>query len=97
MVLYDEVRGGSPLINTEAGPTFFPDRPVSVQADVISSVEVQFCVEERRGGGEITFDEVRTMQAGMNIYSLGNFEQGSYVIRVILEGSLIRNLPFVVE
>ena len=97
MLLYDETRGGSPLIDTEAGPTFFPDRPVSIQIESLSSARVRFCVEERRGGGEISFDEIRTVSEGDSIISLGVFDSGSYVIRVIIEDVLIRNLPFVVE
>lgn len=97
MLLYDEIRGGSPLINTEAGPTFFAGNPVSIQTDSLKSVDIRFCVEQRKGGGEIRFDEMRIIPEGADIISLGQFEPGSYVIRVILDDVLVRNLPFVVE
>lgn len=97
MLLYDETRGGSPLIDTEAGPTYFSDTPVSVEVESTTSVEVRFCVEERRGGGEINFDEIRTVSEGENIISLGVFNPGSYIVRVIIEDVLVRNLPFVVQ
>lgn len=97
MLLYDETMGGAPRIHTEAGPTFLQDSTVSVQAESFMSVEIQLCVEQRRGGGEISFDEVRMLSEGVNTISLETFESGSYVIRVIIDEVLIRNLPFVVE
>jgi hypothetical protein len=97
MLLYDETTGGSPRIHTEAGPTFLQDTSVSIQVESTESIEVRFCVEERRGGGEISFDEVRTISGGVTIVSLESFVPGSYVIRVILDDVLVRNLPFVVE
>lgn len=97
MRLYDETLGGSPRIHTEAGPTFLANSLVSVQAETLMSVEVRFCVEERKGGGEISFDEVRMIPDGDNVISIEVFEPGSYVIRVIQNGVLVRNLPFIVE
>ena len=97
ILLYDETMGGAPRIQTEVGPTFLQDTTVSVQAESITSVEIRFCVEERRGGGEISFDEVRMLSEGVNTISLDIFESGSYVVRVITEDILIKNLPFVVE
>jgi hypothetical protein len=97
MRLYDDTLGGSPRIHTEAGPTFLANSLVSVQAETLMSVEVRFCVEERKGGGEISFDEVRMIPDGDNIISIEVFEPGSYVIRVIQNGLLVRNLPFIVE
>jgi hypothetical protein len=97
MLLYDETMGGPPRIHTEAGPTFLLDSTVSIQAESFITVEVRFCVEQRRGGGEISFDEVRMISEGVNTISLDGFESGSYVLRVIQDEVLIRNLPFVVE
>ena len=97
MLLYDETMGGAPRIQTEVGPTFLQDTTVSVQAESFMSVEIRFCVEERRGGGKISFDEVRMLSEGVNTISLEIFESGSYVVRIITEDTLIKNLPFVVE
>lgn len=97
MVLYDESLGGLPRIDTEAGPTFSPAVPVSVQVDSFQSTEIRFCVEERKGGGEIGFDETELVPEGSSIIPLREFETGSYVLRVIHGQILIRNLPFVVE
>jgi hypothetical protein len=97
MLLFDETMGGSPRIDTEAGPTFLQDTTVSVQTESFMSEEVRFCVEERRGGGKISFDEVRMISEGVNTISLEAFESGSYVLRVIHNEVLLRNLPFIVE
>jgi hypothetical protein len=97
MLLFDETLGGSPRIDTEAGPTFLKDTTISVQTESFMSVEVRFCVEERRGGGEISFDEVRLISEGVSTIALEAFESGSYVTRVIIDEVLIRNLPFIVE
>lgn len=97
MFLYDETLGGSPRIATEGGPTFLSGSSVSVQAESNMSVEIRFCVEERTGGGEINFDEVRVISEGVSIISLEVFEPSSYVIRVITDDTLIKNLPFIVE
>lgn len=97
MTLFDESLGGSPRIDTEAGPTFSPTTPVSVQVDSYQSIQVRLCVEERKGGGEIGFDEIELVSEGMSVISLREFESGNYVLRVLHDQVLIRNLPFVVE
>lgn len=97
MALFDETLGGSPRIDTEAGPTFLSATPVSVQVDSLQSTEIRFCIEERKGGGEIGFDEIKLVPEGGSVISLRGFETGSYVLRVIHGQVLIRNLPFVVE
>jgi hypothetical protein len=97
MVLFDETVGGSPRIDTEAGPTFSSTVPVSVQVDSFQPTEIRFCVEQRKGGGVINFDDTKLVSKGESVISLREFETGSYVLRVIHEQILIRNLLFVVE
>jgi hypothetical protein len=49
------------------------------------------------GGGQIPFDQTQTAPEGSASLALGTFEPGGYVIRVIVDGTLVKNFPFVVK
>jgi hypothetical protein len=54
-------------------------------------------MQERKGGGKILFDETRSYTPGENSLALGKYSKGGYVIRVIVDEKLIKNLPFRIE
>ena len=54
------------------------------------------CVQSR-GPGEITFDHTQTMPQGHSAFPVGTFKPGTYVIRVIVDGALVKNFPFEIK
>jgi hypothetical protein len=67
---------------------------LAIREDSIHEVSLRACIEERRGGGEIALDKTQDILSGSGSISLGSLEAGSYVLRVIVDGVLVRNLPF---
>ena len=80
--------------NDEGADKFSVDDSVTFQVDSFTGVTVKVCVEERRGGGDIAFDQTIDINAGERDLEIGAFEVGSYVGRVIVDGVLVKNLPF---
>lgn len=94
MEIVNEATGSPGEPDQEGGPQFaFSDR-LAIHTDNIHEVSLRACVEERKGGGEITLDKTQNLSSGSGSISLGSFEPGSYVVRVIVDGILVRNIPF---
>ena len=81
----------------EGGAQFASGDELTVQAESLGEVEVRLCVQRRTGGGAIPFDQTQTAPEGSASLALGTFEPGGYVIRVIVDGTLVKNFPFVVK
>ncbi len=64
---------------------------------VFKSVTIRACVQKRSGGGGIPVDDNRMLETGEAFFPLGEFETGSYVVRMIVQGKLIKNLTFEVK
>lgn len=101
---FDELFAEMTLVDGASGepgsgdpPTLAAGDQLIIQAQALDDVSVRACIEESRGGGEIALDEIQTMAAGESSFSIGTFEPGPYVIRVIVDDTLIKNLPFTVE
>ena len=97
MVLVYDPTGELPLMETEGGPHFSENSAVGVQFDSLQALDVRFCVEERRGGGEIIFDDTMSISEGTGRVPIGSFFSGSYVVRIILDEMLLINMPFTVD
>ena len=80
----------------ENGRQFGQD-PLLIMFDARSDVEVRACIQNTVGGGKLAFDETQSFAAGSNEFQVGAFEPGHYVIRVIVDGVLVRNFPFEVK
>ncbi len=61
--------------------------------DSLTDVTIKVCVEERRGGGKIAFNQTIDINAGEGDLEIGTLEVGSYAVRVIVDGVLVKNLP----
>lgn len=97
MDLVVEATGETGLEDPEGGAQFPADTPLAIRFDGRASAEVRVCVEQRRGGGEIAFDRSFMATGAPGSFSLGAFPPDIYVARVLVDGTLIRNLPFVVR
>lgn len=78
----------------EGADKFSVDGSVTLLVDSLTDVTIKVCVEERRGGREIAFDQTIDVNAGEGDLEIGTLEEGSYVVRVIVDGVLVKNLLF---
>jgi hypothetical protein len=85
---------GIPPVEMGGEKVVSPDDPLAIKVQALSSTEVRVCVQERVGGGGIPLDKTFAVEQGESVLSLGGFSAGSYVVRVIVDGTLVRNLPF---
>jgi hypothetical protein len=81
----------------EGGVRFSTEDQLAVVVDSLGEVDVRFCVTQRRGGGQIVYDETHTVQEGETTVTLMAFDSDPYVIRVIVNDTLVRNLPFTTD
>lgn len=96
MDLVVEATGETGPEDPEGGATFAADTPLAIRFDSLASADVRVCVGQRRGGGQIVLDQTFTAAEGSGSFALGPFPPDIYVVRVLVDGTLIRNLPFVV-
>ena len=94
MEIVNQATGSPGEPDPEGGPRFTSSDQLAIITDNINEVSLRACIVERKGGGKIPFDKTQDLPSGSGSISLGSFEPGSYVVRVIVEGILVRNLPF---
>ncbi len=97
MLLVYDLTGELPLMQTEGEPHFSENPSIGVQVNSLQALDIRFCVEERRGGGEIIFDDIMSISEGTGRVPIGSFLSGGYVVRVILDEVLLINMPFTVD
>ena len=97
MELVNEATGEPGQPDQEGVPQFAPAAQLAIQVESVDEVSVRACIQERRGGGKIAFDQSLTAPQGPGNFSLSSFAPGSYVVRVIVNGILVKNLPFTVK
>ena len=96
MALVNQVTG-EPGVEGNEGEQFAAADPLAIQLEAKSDVAVRACVQPRAGGKTLAFDQTQTLAAGKGSFALGSFKSGSYVIRVIVEGTLVKNFPFTTQ
>ena len=97
MELVNKETGQTGEESAEGGVQFAATELVAIRTESLGETPVRTCVQERKGGGKIALDVTATAQEGEALLSLGLFPKGSYVVRVIVDGTLVRNLPFVIQ
>lgn len=97
MELVNEATGQPGPLDAEGGLQFAATDRLAIRTESLAEISVQACVQERKGGGKIPFNQTQTVGQGADSFSLGSFAPGSYVVRVIVDGVLVKNLPFVVK
>jgi hypothetical protein len=88
---------GQPGPNGEEGEQYGQDEALRLEAETKAEVTVRACVQCRSGGGDLPLDKAERMAAGQGSMDLGTFGSGSYVVRVIVEDTLVKNFPFQVK
>jgi hypothetical protein len=80
----------------ENGMEFTSTDSLELRADTKSDVAVRACVQNL-SKGPITFDETHDLTIGSDGFALGVFETGNYVVRVIVNDTLVKNFPFSIK
>jgi hypothetical protein len=97
MILVDSTTEQPGEPNEDGEIRYSPSDLLELQMEGTEAITIRACVQERTAGGEIAFNESKTIPRGKSTMELGAFAEGNYVIRVILGDTLIKNFPFLVE
>ncbi|MBI4338299.1 MAG: hypothetical protein HY683_10790 [Chloroflexi bacterium] len=82
----------------EGGREFTPTEAVVLVTVAKSEVATRFCAQERGRLGTVVHDQVHTLPAGETRTDLGAFQKkADYVVRVSVDGVLVKNLTFTVR
>jgi hypothetical protein len=81
----------------EGTPRFPAGDELQIVTDNLGGLGIRACVQERQRAGTIAGEREGSLPAGRALIPLGSFEEGDYVVRVLVERVLVRNLPFIVE
>ena len=81
----------------ENGQQYAINEALAIQLDVKSEVTVRACIQPFNGDNSLTLDENKTFSTGQGSFDLGSFQKGNYVIRVIVDNTLVKNFPFSVK
>jgi hypothetical protein len=88
---------GQPGAPGDEGAQFAQGTTLAIQADSKSEVSLRACIQPTSGGGSLALDKTQTLSAGKGTLDLGSFKPGTYVVRGIVGGTLVKNFPFVVK
>lgn len=88
---------GQPGAQGENGVEFAQGDTLAIQLESKADVAVRACIQPLGGGSALAFDQTQSLQQGQGTVEIGTFAPGSYVIRVIVDGTLVKNFPFVVK
>jgi hypothetical protein len=92
-----DVDGSPGEPDRDGTPRFEEGQAINLWLQVKSDTRIRICVEETRGGGEIVYDETSSFSSGQSAVTFGVLERGPYVIRISIDGTLVRNVPFSVR
>jgi hypothetical protein len=89
-----DVAGNPGEPDRDGTPRFPEGQAVNLWLQVKSDSRIRICVEQTRGSGEIVYDETSSFSSGQNAVTFGVLERGPYVVRISIDGTLVRNVPF---
>lgn len=87
---------GQPGVSSDQGEAYAPADVLAINVDAKNAVTLRACVQFI-SGRQIAFDQSPSLSAGQNEILLGSFAAGDYVVRVILDGVLVKNFAFVIQ
>jgi hypothetical protein len=82
---------------SDPGVSFPQDEPIQILLDAKAEVAIRTCIQPMGGQAKSPVDSTAGVGAGKQAIDLGSFDSGSYVIRVIVDGVLVKNLPFSID
>ena len=96
MALLDQTTGQSGT-SGENGLEFQKGNKLEIQYVAISEVTLRACIQPLGGGSTIAFDQSKDLSVGQGQFTLVSFQSGNYVIRVIVNNTLVKNFPFSIK
>lgn len=81
----------------DQGQRYSTEDELALVVDSLGEVEVTICITERKGGGQIVYNQTHTLPQGQSTLPLMAFDSDPYVIRVIVNEVLVKNLTFFTE
>ncbi len=87
---------GQPGPEGENGAQFSSGDVLEIRTEGKSEGAVRACVQPR-GPGDIAYDQTLTLPEGAGVFVVGSYQPGIYVIRVIVEGVLVKNFAFEIK
>jgi hypothetical protein len=97
MYLVNAATGEPGALDPEQGEMYATNDQIAVQINSLDEVEVRLCIEQRKGGGQIVYDQTHIVPQGENVILLMAFDSDPYVVRVIVDEVLVKNLTFFTE
>jgi len=88
---------GQPGPDGDNGVMFAQDEPLVIQTDAKFEVAIRACVQPTSGQDEIPFDQTQTLPLGPGEFPIGTYSAGQYVVRVIVDNTLVKNFSFQTE
>ena len=80
----------------ENGAQFATADTLEIRADTTAEVNVRVCIQGM-SSSKIALDTTKGFAAGPAGLGLGSFDKGTYVIRVIVDDTLVKNFPFEIK
>lgn len=96
MALISQTTGVPGPSGGENGEQYAQGEPLAILVTSKADVALRVCIQYR-GPGQIPFDQTQTLTGGENTFNIGAIDPGVYVVRVIVEDTLVKNFPFMVE
>ena len=81
----------------QVGRVFPPPAHLSLTVAGHKDGELRLCVFETTRKGSVVYDETLALVVGEQNIPLGEFEDGSYIIRVYVDDTLVENLSFLIR
>lgn len=81
----------------QVGRVFKNPASLTIKGTLINESEIRLCIFGAKRNGEVVFDEFFVLSSGEQSISLGEFEEGPYIIRVYADGKLVENLSFLIQ
>lgn len=92
-----DVEGNPGSPDRDGVPRFEEGQTINLWLQIKTDTRVRICVEETRGGGEIAYDDIVSLKTGQSAVTFGALERGPYIIRLSIDGTLVKNFPFSVR
>jgi hypothetical protein len=91
-------RNGQPGKKNEEGIWMFKsDDGLAINMKAFTEVTVRFCIIESNEEGVIAYNDDHNLMAGTGRLNLGRFDPNPYVMRVIVDGVLVKDFSFGME
>jgi hypothetical protein len=86
-----DVNGNVGEPDRDGTPRFEEGQAINLWLQVKSDTRIRICLEES------AFDETSSFSPGQSAVTFGVLERGPYVIRISIDGTLVRSMPFSVR